>query len=63
MKYPCLIYYFILITCSRKILPQTLPETELKHICDALRDLIPFVQVKKREKHTGRSVNFSLQLY
>ena len=28
-------------------------------ICDALRDLVPFVQFKKREKHLWRSVNFS----
>ena len=28
-------------------------------ICDALRDLVPFVQFKKREKHTRRSVTFS----
>ena len=27
--------------------------------CDALRNLIPFVQFKKREKHPWRSVNFS----
>ena len=26
---------------------------------DALRDLVPFVQFKKREKHPWRSVNFS----
>ena len=38
-------------------------------ICDALRDLVPFVQIKKREKDPWRSVNFSkvagfiLQLY
>ena len=31
----------------------------LKYICDALRDLIPFAQFKKREKHPWRSVNFS----
>ena len=37
--------------------------------CDALRDLVPFVQFKRREKHPWRSVNFSkvagfsLQLY
>ena len=24
-------------------------------ICDALRDLVPFVQFKKREKHPWRS--------
>ena len=30
-----------------------------KFICDALRDLVPFVQFKKREKHPWRSVNFS----
>ena len=28
-------------------------------ICDALRDLLLFVQFKKREKHPWRSVNFS----
>ena len=37
--------------------------------CDALRDLVPFVQFKKRKKHPWRSVNsskvadWSLQLY
>ena len=33
---------------------------------DALRDLVPFVQFKKREKHPWRSITFSkvsLQLY
>ena len=29
------------------------------HKCDALRDLVPFAQFKKREKHPWRSVNFS----
>ena len=28
-------------------------------ICDALCDLVPFVQFKKREKDPWRSVNFS----
>ena len=38
-------------------------------ICGALRDLVPFVQLKKREKYPWRSVtfskvaSFSLQLY
>ena len=27
--------------------------------CDTLRDLVPFVQFKKREKHPWRSVTFS----
>ena len=27
--------------------------------CDAMRDLVPFVQFKKREKHIWRSVIFS----
>ena len=31
----------------------------LIHICDALRDLVPFAQFEKREKHPWRSVNFS----
>ena len=30
-----------------------------KNVCDALRDLVPFVQFKKREKHPWRSVTFS----
>ena len=33
--------------------------TILIEICDALRDLVPFVQFKEREKHPWRSVNFS----
>ena len=31
----------------------------LTRICDVLRDLVPFVQFKKREKHPWRNVNFS----
>ena len=30
-------------------------------ICDALRDFVPFVQFKKREKQPWRSVTFRLQ--
>ena len=29
-----------------------------KTVCDELRDLVPFVPFKKREKHPWRSVNF-----
>ena len=29
------------------------------YICDVLRDLVPFVQFKKREKHPWKSVIFS----
>ena len=28
-------------------------------MCGVLRDLVPFVQFKKREKHSWRSVTFS----
>ena len=31
----------------------------LGHICDALRDLVPFAHFKKREKNPWKSVNFS----
>ena len=31
-----------------------------KFWCDVLRDLVPFVQFKKREKHSWRSVTFGL---
>ena len=31
----------------------------MNELCDALRDLVPFLQFKKREKHLWRSVTFS----
>ena len=31
----------------------------VKNKCDALRDLVPFVQFKKRKKHPWRSDTFS----
>ena len=31
----------------------------MKNVCDALRDLLPFVQFKKREKHPWRSFTCS----
>ena len=39
--------------------PITSPMGCSSEICDALLDLVPFVQFKKLEKHTWRSVNFS----
>ena len=33
--------------------------SKLLNISDALRDLVPFAQLKKREKHPWRSVIFS----
>ena len=30
----------------------------MEFICDVLHDLVPFVQLKKREKHPWRSVSF-----
>ena len=30
-------------------------------ICEALRDLVAYVQSKKREKHPWKSVNFSFK--
>ena len=38
---------------------QIFQSSYLKDICDALHDLVPFVQFQKREKHPWRSVNFS----
>ena len=32
---------------------------KVKEKCDAMRNLVPFVQFKKREKHPWRSVTFS----
>ena len=39
--------------------PATFLEDFKGSICDVLLDLVPFVQLKKREKHPWRSVNFS----
>ena len=33
--------------------------SKLQNNCYALRDLVPFAQFKKREKHLWRSVTFS----
>ena len=33
--------------------------TEKNDTCDTLHDLVPFVQFKKRKRHTWRSVNLS----
>ena len=58
-----------------KIMKQWIPQKNIfptndhATICGALRDLVPFVQLKKREKHPWRSVTcskvagLSLQLY
>ena len=38
---------------------QSTTQDTLCIICDALGDLVPFVQFEKREKHSWRSVTFS----
>ena len=38
---------------------QFISQSPINFICDVLRDLVPFVQFKKREKHQWRSVTFS----
>ena len=38
---------------------KTIKKTSYHFIRDALRDLVTFVQFKKREKHSWRSVTFS----
>ena len=32
--------------------------SHMTHICDALRDLVPFIQFEKREKYSWKSVTF-----
>ena len=39
---------------------KSLPQQTPKPICDALHDMVAFVQFKKRKKHPWRSVDFSL---
>ena len=34
-------------------------KTLIRYICNALRDLLPFVQFEKQEKHPWRNVTFS----
>ena len=38
---------------------QVKPSVKSTYKCDVLRDLVPFVQFKKREKHPWRSLTFS----
>ena len=40
----------------------TLKNQKVSYMCDALRDLVPVLHFKKREKHPWRSVNFSCRL-
>ena len=49
----------ILVFSLLYILVFTLFHFSEKIMCNALRDLVPFVQYKKREKHPWRSVTFS----
>ena len=49
----------ILVFSLLNILVFTLFHFSEKIMCNALRDLVPFVQYKKREKHPWRSVTFS----
>ena len=44
------------ITC---FLIKQILKSFFEDICGALRDLVPFVQFQKHEKHSWRSVNFS----
>ena len=54
--------YLVFLTASYLIAWQLINEIYLplgNRICDALRDLVLFVQFKKREKHPWRSVTYS----
>ena len=42
----------LVIANSRDVI-RTLLKSIIELICDTLRDLVPFVQFKKREKHLG----------
>ena len=48
-----------LVTEMFKIPPRSPDINPTENTCGALRDLVPFLQFKKREKHPWRSVNFS----
>ena len=60
-------YYIVIIFFDAKtvvMVTSTLPvgfngKISESYICGVLRDLVPFVQFKKREKYPRRSVNFS----
>ena len=45
--------------CQFLFKPYYLTLDSFTSICDALRDFVPFIQFKKRKKHTWRSVAFS----
>ena len=49
-----------ILSFPKKLLPTIFRFSHIysKFWCDVLRDLLPFVQFKKREKHSWRSVTF-----
>ena len=51
-----------ILSFLKKLLPTIFQFSRIdsKFWCDVLRDLVPFVQFKKREKHPWRSVTFGL---
>ena len=51
-----------ILSFPKKLLPTIFQFSRIdsKFWCDVLRDLVPFVQFKKREKHPWRSVTFGL---
>ena len=49
--------YLVFVLCQRAC--EFVSFLKAAHKCNALRNLVPFTQFKKREKHPWRSVNFS----
>ena len=49
--------FHVVLTWNKRGVFRTLPNI-YHETCDALRDLEPFLQFKKREKQPWRSVNF-----
>ena len=49
-----------ILSFPKKLLPTIFQFSRIdsKFWCDVLRDLVPFAQFKKREKHPWRSVTF-----
>ena len=53
-----ILYYSLIEGVGRRLKAFNVNMTKLI-LCDALRALVPFVQFKKRKKHSWRSVTFS----
>ena len=59
LEWPLYLFYLFVTFFFGSYIFKSICLSILSIICDALHDLVPFAQFKKREKHPWKSVTFS----